>query len=474
MSRESVSKGLTALEALRAEERSAGMRALGAGSMWREEAEHGVSADRDVVEMFRASEARHIGRRDVIRSMLARLDVIGAEIRRDGEDWSTERAVYERTVDRLSAMKGATVQELPLLSVIANEIIDPKVEALGKKSGYCARLRRAVRAFVSIIGDKPVDQYMPKDLQTFTATLGRLPATWSTDKRLRDLPPIDVIERAKTIKGLKPISRTTVAEYLAEVRHVWKAVRATYPDHARALGHDDVSVTLPRSAARPLKRAPLDVESINLFFASAAKERRPDDRFLPLLGALTGARLGELVGLQVADVQPFEAHWTLNLINDYEDDEDGEAGERQIKNDGSRRVVALPDAIVGTGFIEWATGLRGGTLWPHLSKTVRPHATSSKRLMRTMKEIGIHVPRVQTFHSLRHGYKDHLRERKIDRRTMDFQVGHAPADVGESYGSGILRPDEIRLLATLPLPNGLDLSPYFATALPLVRRRKKK
>lgn len=474
VTREAVSRGLAALaaelEKLRREEWGAGLAALGAGSKWREEAENGVSADQEVVEIFRADEARHISRRDTLRSMRARLDLIGAEIRRDGEDWNTERTIYERTVDRLSTLKGSAAADLPLLSVIAAEIIDPKSEALGKRSGYAARLRRAVRAFIAIVGDKTVDQYVPRDLQAFTTTLGQLPATWSTDKRLRDLPPLEIIERAKTIRGLKPISRTTVSEYLAEFRHVWKTVRATYPDHVRALGHEDVTISLPRAAARPVQREGLSVDKINTFLALAARERRPDDRFLPLLGVLTGARLGELVGLQVADVQPFESHWTLSLVEDIEGD-DGETEERQVKNDGSRRVIALPDAIIGTGFIEWATGLRGGTLWPQLARTVRPRATVSKRLMRAMKELGIHVPRGQTFHSLRHGYKDWLRSQKVDNRTIDLQVGHAHKDVSESYGSKILRPDEIRTIATLPLPDGLDLSPYCAPFVPLPPRK---
>lgn len=463
MSRESVSKGLTALaaelETLRREERREAFRALNANSAWRDEEEQEEFADQETVKTFRFREALHLGRRDALRSMRARLDLIGAEIRRDGQDWEVERAAYDRTVDRLSTMKGRPAAELPLLSVVAAEIIDPKADALGTRSGYAARLRRAVRAFVSIIGDRTVDQYVPKDLQAFTATLGQLPATWSTDKRLRDLTPLQVIERAKTIRGLKPISRTTVAEYLAEFRHIWKNIRATYPDHVRALGHDDVTVTLPRAAARPTIREGLDVEKINLFLARAATERRPDDRFLPLLGVLTGARLGELVGLQVPDLQRSGSHWIFNLIEGVED-EDGEMEERQVKTDGSRRIVALPDAIAGTGFLEWVEGLSGGSLWPQLSRSVRPSPTASKRLMRTMKELGIHAPRGQVFHSFRHGYKDWMRVRGIDKRTVNIQVGHAHENVGDGYGSNLLRPDEIGLLATVALPDGLDLSPY--------------
>ncbi|WP_114944616.1 tyrosine-type recombinase/integrase [Microvirga calopogonii] len=473
VSRELVSRGLAAvaaqLEALRREEWGAGLKSLTANTQWREEAEHG-SGDPEIIQIFKAAEAKHIAHRDAIRSARARLDIIGAEIRKDGEEWHQERAIYDRTVDRLATLKGKVAEDLPLLSVCAAEIIKTKSDALGEGSGYIARLQRAVRTFVAIIGDKAVDAYVPSDLQTFTAVLGRLPSTWNTDKRLRDLQPLDIIERAKSIRDLKPISKTTVSEYLAEFRHVWKVIRATYPDHVRALGHEDVPITLPRSAARPVTREGLDVEKLNIFLARAARERRPDDRFIPLLGVLTGARLGELVGLQVADVQPFQSHWTLSLVEDIEG-EDGEVEERQIKNDGSRRVIALPDAILGTGFLEWVAGLRSGTLWPQLSRAVRPHATASKRMARTMKELGIHEARGQTFHSLRHGCKDWLRSQKVDLRTIDIQLGHAHKDVGATYGSKSLRVDEIRTLATVPLPEGLDLSPYYAPFSPMPARK---
>ncbi|TDT96710.1 phage integrase family protein [Azorhizobium sp. AG788] len=473
VSREEVSRGLIALARelanVRREAFGAGIRMLNAQTVWSEEAANGETADPDIVRHFQKAEAKHRERRDALRRMQVRLDLIGSEIKRDGEDWAIERATYERTLDRLSTMRGQSQPDIPHLSIIAEEIIGAKEQAIGGRSGYPARLRRAVRSFILIVGDKTVDQYMPLDLQRYVSIIGALPSTWTSDKRLRNLTPIEAIERAKTIKGLKPISKTTVAEYLAEFRSVWMVVRATYPDHARALGHEDVRLTLPRSAARPVEREGLPIKAINTWLANAARERRPDDKYLPLLGALTGARLGELVGLQVEDLHRFEDHWTLSLVEDVED-EDGETHERQVKTEQSRRVIALPDAIADTGFIQWAGGLRIGPLWPQLLRSVRPHATASKRMMRVMKQLGIHGPG-QTFHSLRHGYKDYLRVMKVDKRTINQQVGHAHDSVGEGYGAKTLRPDEIRLIATLALPDGLDLKPYSEVgAAPILRR----
>jgi len=465
MSRETVNRGLaevaTQLADLKAKATSANFAALRASAALAEIDDYGqVMYSEPLSEMeLERRLATAQAERAAYRGMLVQLDKIGREIVHDGEGWEKERQTYDRMVDRLAQQKPVT-KNLPILSVAAEEVITAKSDALTEKSAsYIARLRRAIRAFVAVTGDKRVSEYTPLDLQKFVTTVGLLPSTWSTHSKLRNLSAPEIIVKAKIIRGLKPISKTTVAQYLSDFRGVWKMIRANYPHDVLSLAHEDLYITLPRTAARAVKRYGLGVENLNKFLAVAARCRRPDDRFLPLLGVLTGARLGELVYLQVTDVQQFKNHWILSLVEDIEDDE-GNVDERKLKTDAARRIIALPDAIGETGFLEWVRGLRGGTLWPKLLKTERPHAVASRHMNRYMKEAKVHVPLAQTFHSLRHSYKDHLRKMKVDERTMDIQVGHALDTVAKKYGSDTLRPDEIVTLATLPLPEGLDISVY--------------
>ncbi|AVT81433.1 tyrosine-type recombinase/integrase [Rhodopseudomonas palustris] len=464
MSRNTVTRGLTELAAqledVSRRERKANFAALRASaSLWEIEEGfgHGLAEPSNHVHEQALVHARL--ERSLYRAMRERLDEIGREIVKDGQDWQAERQTYDRMVDRLAQQK-PIIRDLPVLTLAAEEVINAKAEALTVRSeGYIARLRRAVKAFASIIGDKRVSEYTPLDVQKFATTLGLLPSNWATDPRLRDLSLLDIVKRTEKKRGVETLSSTTVGEYLSQFRAVWKVIRATYPHDVLSLAHEDLYVTLPRSASAPVARESLSVEKINRFLAEASRQSRPDDRYLPLLGALTGARLGELVYLQVNDIEPFGDHWIIRLIEDIED-EYGNINERKLKTDAARRLIALPDAIKETGFLEWVQGLRGRTLWPQLMKTARPHATASKHMMQIMKSAGVHVRLKQTFHSLRHSYKDHLRTWDIAVRTMDIQVGHALDTVGKTYGAKTLRPDEIKQLATLPLPEGLDLSPY--------------
>lgn len=58
----------------------------------------------------------------------------------------------------------------------------PKAEALTETgAGYIARMRQAISASASIIGDKRVSEYSPLDMQKYAATLGLLPNNWSQD-----------------------------------------------------------------------------------------------------------------------------------------------------------------------------------------------------------------------------------------------------------------------------------------------------
>lgn len=76
-------------------------------------------------------------------------------------------------------------------------------------------------------------------------------------------------------------------------------------------------------------------------------------------------------------------------------------------------------------------------------------------------QVGIHKPLESTFHSTRHTAKDIMRVAKVDTRTADLQTGHSMKTIADAYGSKKLRAEEVEVLAALPLPEGLDLTPYF-------------
>lgn len=386
------------------------------------------------------------------------LQVVKGIIEKEGQEWGEEKSELETTVQLVGKARANVLTKLPRLSEIAPQVIEMKKKSLKKSSAnYIVKLRRSVAAFIEIIGDKRISEYKPLDVQQFANFVGLFPRDWQTAADYKGLTFKQIVKKTENNRNIKRLSKSTVAEYVNNFRGIHKIIRATYPDFCHDLSHNSFSITAPRTAARAKTREPLSIENVNKFLKIAAECKRPDDRFLPLLAVLTGARLGEIVDLTVDDVRLTPGgHWMISLADDLDEDE------RQLKTDAARRVIALHDIFIEAGFLDWVEGIRRNRnrmLWPQLHQTKRPRSNASKRMNSLMKKAGVHAEIEQVFHSLRHTYKDVVRDLQIPNRILNRQVGHAPESVADSYGSKFLRDSEIAVLATLDV-GGIDISPY--------------
>lgn len=364
-------------------------------------------------------------------------------------------------------------EPLPLFSVEAERVITAKGKTLKADLTYPNKLKNAARAWIMIFGDLEVDEYSPSQIQDFANELQALPRDWAVTPRYKEMTYAEVVADidaaiAKAIAAEqsppKRFSQTNIKEYSSQVMHILHHIRAKFPK--RVHDFQKAPRTIPKDARRPKARGSVGIEGLNEWLKLASSAKRPEDRYLPLLGTLTGARLGELVYLKKGDVKELFSQLCIDLM----DDRDGTLEKdpaRPLKTEVSRRRIVLHEIIRETHFPAYVASLPDDSwMWPRLhfrnakTKVVKPHGAASKRMIRMMKSVGIHEPYSTVFHSLRHGAKDWHQDVKVDDRTSRMQVGHAFADVDQSYGSKSLRSIEFARLATLPLPEGLDLSPY--------------
>ncbi len=348
--------------------------------------------------------------------------------------------------------------KLPTLSAAVGPVIRKYREAK-PKSTYYRRMENGVRRFIEVKGDLPVDQYVPLDMQDFANLLARVPACWDKEKELVGMTFPDAADyNDRHGRPFSTLSVDAVNDYLRSFVQAWKrATRGLYG--VRELGLD--GVVLPEAASDPIEREPLTPEKLSKWFALAAAARRPADKWLPLLGLLTGARLGELVGIQSQDIKRVHGFWTVDLRQAHL--VNGQKQNRAVKNRQSKRLFTLHTFLDQAGFVDWACS-RSGFIFEDLHVAENPAKTAGARMRRQMKKAGVHVTRSEVFHSLRHTAKDWMDDRKLSEKTADRQVGHRPATVGRRYGEKTLRASEIEQLATLPLPEGVDFSPYLASA----------
>jgi integrase len=142
--------------------------------------------------------------------------------------------------------------------------------------------------------------------------------------------------------------------------------------------------------------------------------------WIPLLGAFTGARLGELCQLRTVDVQSMEGVDVLVLTDD---------GEGQsIKSAAGHRTVPIHSELLRLGFMEYAKATKEAgydSLWPHLPLREGKPSDYFGRWFRGFREdLELHGPGLPTFHYFRHTVRPLMRRAGFSESTQDKVTGH--------------------------------------------------
>jgi integrase len=309
-----------------------------------------------------------------------------------------------------------------------------------------------------VIGDKPLKSYVPADIQTYANVLGKIP---KNRKKYCVFHGLSLREMADKNDKLKTpydrLSETTIDGYLVDFCTVWQGATAAVPDvRDISVGH----VTMPRSAVPAIAREGLPIEHINRWISSSAERFAEGGHFhwMPLVGLMTGMRLGELVFLQPRDFVEIKGNLVIDLdtplmIGDRE-------RKRPLKTKTSKRIVAIHRILHEAGFVDWARS-QDRWVFDHFHGAKDPADAAQKRMRYWMEQLGIHETQRAVFHSLRHNAKAWMRLH-VEDRIADFQCGHAPAGEGAKYGFRKLLPEEVRQIEKIPLPNELDLSLFLS------------
>jgi len=341
-------------------------------------------------------------------------------------------------------------------------LIDRRLKGVAEKE--IGTLERKIKDFIELIGDAPISSYSISDIQLFARQLTFLPERHKLDRKWKNKKISDIIKEneAENNPDTKYLcEKTILTNYVGRVK---TAIRWLCADHKVQYPFENAPRISVNAHGRSIVRHGLPYEAVNRLLRCASKGANPEEIWLPLLGLMTGARLGELVYLRGADIQRMNGVLvadltTGNLLP-------GRNIRRPLKTEQSRRMFVIHETICRLGFEEWVSG-RAGWVFPLFHESVtrnerikRPRNAASKRFQRLFDEWGLTKDRVEVFHALRHTYKDWAREKGIEERTIALQTGHSLQGVALQYGTKALRPDEMRRLATLALPGDWDLAPY--------------
>lgn len=434
---------------------------------------------------------KHVGplneRRKQLTILQERLQRIGQALASDKTAWESERATYESVVGLLGRIErqivvpshAAASEPVPapdaderaftpttLLSVAGRSYLNDRKNALNpndeKDVRYEQRLEAAFAAFLDIIGDKPLNYYLPVHMQDFVTVLARVPKNRSKYAIFKGLSLKEMAEKNAKLPANQRklcLSESTVESNLSEMKNIWTRVAASVP------GLRDMSayrVTMPAGTEKAIDREPLPASSINIWLRDAVtpkRLRKPHQSWLPLAALLTGMRLAELIYLNKADIVDVEGNEVIDVRRPLFID--GEEIDRPLKTKTSKRIVAIHPLLRDSGFVDFAKNTKGkdGFVFSEYLSAGDPPDAAQKQMSNWMHAIKVHETQRQVFHSLRHNAK-HWFRLHAGERLADLQCGHALGSVSAKYGYKYLEPEEVQQVMAIPPLKGVDFSPF--------------
>ncbi len=218
--------------------------------------------------------------------------------------------------------------------------------------------------------------------------------------------------RAKTIQDAKLAPLRAILQWAAKNKLISSNVA------------DGISLEV-RTKQGEKKRSFTDAEA-KLVLRAALAEKDPVRRWVPWIGAYSGARISEICQLRSEDIIQIDNIWCMKL--------DPEAG--SLKTSGSERIIPLHDALIENGFLKFVATVKSGPLFASLSpdKFGKRGGNGTKIVGRFVRQLGLTDIRLSPSHSWRHRIKTSGRKYGLAEDILNAMTGHGSRSVADSYG----------------------------------------
>ncbi|SEJ53548.1 hypothetical protein SAMN05518849_10857 [Sphingobium sp. AP50] len=296
----------------------------------------------------------------------------------------------------------------------------------------------AVRRFVALNGDLPVDQITAAMLRDYRRTCAGLPSRARKD--IASLPLRDQVEAAKA-QSLPTLAADTVNKALSGLRvmldHAVEVMEAIEENVGKTV------TSLPRDGNEDA-RLPFEPDDLKVIFSAPLPEKSGVSVetlfWLLLLAPFTGCRLEELGTLRPGNIREFDGIPYIAIERDRRQVREREGTHRKrVKTSSSLRHVPLHPLLIEAGFLDLVERRRAADEeWLFSDLETNKYGSRTQRLSRVFNDfldgIGLSDPEL-VFYSFRHTGKRALRG-KVIGEIVDLLFGHADNKVSSTYGRG--------------------------------------
>ena len=411
-----------------------------------------------------------VGKREIWRSLgtdsptvaLRRSHQIAAAIEREFE---LAHGQSGRTVDQV-IVAGSTLQSASASSLMIGEPVIETTAGATLGEVYDAYMNDPTRDWspttrmaygttrrlvMAILGEAtPIRSVTRAQCREMIEVLRWLPRNAS--KLFPKLSPVEIAARAKAEGRGDLINAANVNTYINKLGGVFNwAVKEELLDRNPAVG-----LRMPDPTLRRDKRLPFSAAQLRAIFSAPLYTGCRDDEhgyaipgpnrprnarfWIPLVSMFGGLRLNEACQLDVADVRRIE---DINCLVVTERSDES-TNDKRLKTNSSERVVPIHSTLLDLGFMDFVGHRRRAgeiKLFGEvgMGSTGYRSTTFSQWFRRFVVKAGSDSPKT-CFHSFRHGFRDALREARIERDIALAlggwsSVGGA-ASVSDAYGSG--------------------------------------
>jgi integrase len=355
------------------------------------------------------------------------------------------------------------VSAMPLFSKIARAYIEMRREN-GAGRGEVQTLELRLKTFLDVMGDRPVDDYFPTDLQTWVTRM----RFWSSNvtKRMEGAgvgaPSLDswntndILKANQTLAEKPPARKTMQDGYVTNIRTM---MRYGMLNHRYRDPFAGAKIRYPKEFALSLPRESIDTDVLNRLFANGVASGLLDEAILPLLLYLTSRRLSLCLYLRGSDIRLKHGVYVAQVPSLVQAG-DGSWTRVPIKTEDSATYFVLHDLLREIGLVDWMMARGDAWVFEAAHRYADPSKSVSQLLNRRLRQAGALGASIETVHSLRGDAIDVLREDEIRDRATRLQSGHALSDLHDQYGARALNRVDSWSIATRDLPGDIDWSVF--------------